>query len=208
MTVSQDLKFGIAIPQVFPDGEIDPSLISGFVARAESLGYHSCWAQEEAVPAGAGPRRRVPSVLCRRFYHTGQVGYLGAAHRAAKSHLLRQEHGLLGPLVQGQANGGCRHRYVYRHISRLRHQRQDQGQPLRRGHLADQEALDRGLGHFCGALLAVGRSVGGCQTRSGPTPSSVVRRPRRAGPEKGGPEWETAGWEPGPLPPAPSRVTS
>ena len=71
MTISQDLKFGIAIPQVFPDGEIDPSLISGFVARAESLGYHSCWVQEEVA-------RRVPvldavSLLCYAAAFTTRV---------------------------------------------------------------------------------------------------------------------------------------
>ncbi len=42
----KDLQFGIGIPQVFFDGEIDSNLISDFVVRAEALGYHSLWVAE------------------------------------------------------------------------------------------------------------------------------------------------------------------
>lgn len=38
--------FGIAIPQAFPDGRIDPDAIAAFCARAEALGVHSLWSQE------------------------------------------------------------------------------------------------------------------------------------------------------------------
>ena len=40
------MKFGISIPQVFPTGDVDPSLISDFMVKAESLGYDSAWVQE------------------------------------------------------------------------------------------------------------------------------------------------------------------
>lgn len=39
-------EFGIAIPQAFPDGRIDPDAIAAFCARAEALGFHSLWSQE------------------------------------------------------------------------------------------------------------------------------------------------------------------
>ena len=43
------MKFGIAIPQAFPSGQIDLSIISGAVKQAEALGYESCWVQERVV---------------------------------------------------------------------------------------------------------------------------------------------------------------
>ena len=41
------MQFGIAVPQVFPDDDIDPSLIAACLRRAEELGYHSVWVQED-----------------------------------------------------------------------------------------------------------------------------------------------------------------
>ena len=49
MTTRRKLSYGIAIPQVFPDGEIDTSFISHFVSKAESLGYDSLWVQEQSI---------------------------------------------------------------------------------------------------------------------------------------------------------------
>jgi len=45
------LRFGIAIPQVFPDGSIDVSLIPGHLRQAESLGYDSAWVLEQVIGA-------------------------------------------------------------------------------------------------------------------------------------------------------------
>ena len=45
------VKFGINLPQTFLTGEADLELISGFVAKAESLGYHSAWVLELAFSA-------------------------------------------------------------------------------------------------------------------------------------------------------------
>ena len=42
-------EFGIAIPQMFPDGKIDPPLIRDFVSRADALGYHSAWVQDHLL---------------------------------------------------------------------------------------------------------------------------------------------------------------
>ena len=44
-----DLQIGIALPQVFPDGAVDLGLIRNFVTRAEALGYHSAWVQEQTM---------------------------------------------------------------------------------------------------------------------------------------------------------------
>ena len=43
------VKFGIAIPQFFSDGEFDPASFRDYFARVEELGFHSAWAQEQVL---------------------------------------------------------------------------------------------------------------------------------------------------------------
>ncbi len=40
------MKFAIAIPQFYADGEFDPGAFGAYFARAEELGFDSAWAQE------------------------------------------------------------------------------------------------------------------------------------------------------------------
>ena len=44
------MKFAIAIPQFFADGEFDPAAYRSYFARAEELGFDSAWAQECTAP--------------------------------------------------------------------------------------------------------------------------------------------------------------
>ena len=48
------MKFAIAIPQFYADGEFDPAAFRAYFARAEELGYDSAWTQEQVL--GAGPQ--------------------------------------------------------------------------------------------------------------------------------------------------------
>jgi probable F420-dependent oxidoreductase len=48
------VKFAIAIPQFFADGEFDPAAYRTYFARAEELGFDSAWAQENML--GADPQ--------------------------------------------------------------------------------------------------------------------------------------------------------
>ncbi len=49
------IQFGVAIPQTFAGTTIDPARIRGFMARAETLGFHSAWVVEQILG-------RIPSV--------------------------------------------------------------------------------------------------------------------------------------------------
>ena len=49
MSNQQGVPCGIAIPQIFPDGPVDMTLIRDYVERAELLGYHSLWVQEDII---------------------------------------------------------------------------------------------------------------------------------------------------------------
>ncbi len=48
------MRFAIAIPQFYADGEFDPAAFGNYFARAEELGFHSAWAQESVL--GAKPQ--------------------------------------------------------------------------------------------------------------------------------------------------------
>ena len=47
------LQVCIALPQAFPDGKVDVDLIRHYCARAESLGYHGLWTQEQVLGSTA-----------------------------------------------------------------------------------------------------------------------------------------------------------
>jgi alkanesulfonate monooxygenase SsuD/methylene tetrahydromethanopterin reductase-like flavin-dependent oxidoreductase (luciferase family) len=46
------MKFAIAIPQFYTDGEFDPAAFRAYLERAEELGFHSAWAQEGILNPG------------------------------------------------------------------------------------------------------------------------------------------------------------
>jgi probable F420-dependent oxidoreductase len=43
------MRFAISIPQFYSDGEFDPAAFRAYFARAEELGFHSAWAQEQVL---------------------------------------------------------------------------------------------------------------------------------------------------------------
>jgi probable F420-dependent oxidoreductase len=43
------MRFAIAIPQFYADGEFDPAAFRAYLTRAEELGYHSAWVQESIL---------------------------------------------------------------------------------------------------------------------------------------------------------------
>jgi alkanesulfonate monooxygenase SsuD/methylene tetrahydromethanopterin reductase-like flavin-dependent oxidoreductase (luciferase family) len=43
------MRFAIAIPQFYADGEFDPEAFRAYLVRAEELGFHSGWAQEQTL---------------------------------------------------------------------------------------------------------------------------------------------------------------
>lgn len=47
--MTNELKIGISAPQVFLDGRVDMALVRDVAVRAEALGFHSLWVQEQIV---------------------------------------------------------------------------------------------------------------------------------------------------------------
>jgi probable F420-dependent oxidoreductase len=48
----RSVRFAIGIPQFYADGEFDPAAFRAYFARAEALGYHSAWTQEQVLVDG------------------------------------------------------------------------------------------------------------------------------------------------------------
>ena len=46
MALANQAKIGISLPQAFPDGPVQPAMVSRFAQRAEDLNYHSLWVQD------------------------------------------------------------------------------------------------------------------------------------------------------------------
>ncbi len=49
MLTRGNTRFGIAIPQMFPDGKVDMDLVSAQLKHVESLGYESVWVQDQMI---------------------------------------------------------------------------------------------------------------------------------------------------------------
>ena len=45
------IQYGVAVPQMFHEGPVDMGLVRTFADRAEELGYHSLWVQEQIIGA-------------------------------------------------------------------------------------------------------------------------------------------------------------
>ena len=43
------MRFAIAIPQFYADGEFDPAAFRAYLTRAEELGFDSAWTQEQLL---------------------------------------------------------------------------------------------------------------------------------------------------------------
>ena len=50
------MRFAIAIPQFYADGEFDPSQFRAYLARAEELGFDGAWTMEAVLSMGSGPQ--------------------------------------------------------------------------------------------------------------------------------------------------------
>jgi probable F420-dependent oxidoreductase len=77
------MKFAIAIPQFYADGEFDPGAFRGYLARAEELGFDSAWTQEGTL--GAGPQLGPIEVMtyaaaCTTRMRLGCVVFVSTLH--------------------------------------------------------------------------------------------------------------------------------
>lgn len=65
------MRFGISIPQFFADGEFDPDRLRAFVTRAERLGFHSAWTQEQVL--GIQPQLDAIQIMTMAAAYTERI---------------------------------------------------------------------------------------------------------------------------------------
>ena len=80
------VKFAIAIPQFFADGEFDPAAYRNYFARAEELGFDSAWAQENML--GSSPQLSPLEAMsyaaaCTERLRLGCVVFVSTVHSPA-----------------------------------------------------------------------------------------------------------------------------
>ena len=80
------VKFGIAIPQFYADGEFDPAAFRSYFSRAEELGFDSAWAQESTLGAAPqlGPLEAMTyAAACTQRMRLGCVVFVSTLHSPA-----------------------------------------------------------------------------------------------------------------------------
>ncbi len=77
------MKFAIAIPQFYADGEFDPEAFRAYFARAEELGFESAWTQEGMLGPGPqlGPIETMAyAAACTQRMRLGCVVFVSTLH--------------------------------------------------------------------------------------------------------------------------------
>jgi probable F420-dependent oxidoreductase len=77
------MRFAIAIPQFYADGEFDPVTFRGYLARAEELGFESAWAMEQVLGSWRqlGPTEAMTyAAACTQRLRLGCAVYVSTLH--------------------------------------------------------------------------------------------------------------------------------
>jgi probable F420-dependent oxidoreductase len=77
------MRFAIAIPQFYADGEFDPEAFRTYFRRAEELGYESAWAQEQVLGSAPqlGPVETMTyAAACTQRLRLGCVVFVSTLH--------------------------------------------------------------------------------------------------------------------------------
>jgi probable F420-dependent oxidoreductase len=77
------MRFAIAIPQFYADGEFDPAAFRAYLARAEELGFDSAWAQEQVLGVSSqfGPLEAMTyAAACTQRLRLGCVVFVSTLH--------------------------------------------------------------------------------------------------------------------------------
>jgi probable F420-dependent oxidoreductase len=77
------MKFAIAIPQFYADGEFDPTAFRAYMARAEELGFHSAWTQEatlSSAPRFSPLEAMTYAAACTERMRLGCVVFVSTLH--------------------------------------------------------------------------------------------------------------------------------
>ncbi len=111
------MRYAIAIPQFYADGTFDPAAFRAYLRRAEQLGFHSAWTQEQIYgnhPQLSPTEAMTFAAACTDTLHIGCTVYVSTVHSAphlAKS-LASLDQLSRGRLEVGVGTGGKNRPYA------------------------------------------------------------------------------------------------
>ena len=111
------MRYAIAIPQFYADGTFDPAAFRQYLQRAEALGFHSAWTQEQVYGGSAqlSPTEAMTfAAACTETLRIGCTVYVSTVHSAphlAKS-LASLDQLSRGRLEVGVGTGGKNRPYA------------------------------------------------------------------------------------------------
>jgi probable F420-dependent oxidoreductase len=79
------MRYAIAIPQFYADGTFDPAAFRAYLRRAEALGFHSAWTQEQVYgdhPQLSPTEAMTFAAACTDTLHIGCTVYVSTVHSA------------------------------------------------------------------------------------------------------------------------------
>ncbi len=100
------MRFAIAIPQFYADGEFDPAAFRAYFGRAEELGYDSAWAQEQVLGSAPqlGPVEAMTyAAACTQRLRLGCVVFVSTLHSPVQ---LAKSLSTLDQLTEGRLDIG------------------------------------------------------------------------------------------------------
>lgn len=77
------MRYAIAIPQFYADGTFDPAAFRQYLRRAEALGFHSGWTQEQVygtAPLISPTEAMTFAAACTETLHLGCTVYVSTLH--------------------------------------------------------------------------------------------------------------------------------
>ena len=174
------MKFAIAIPQFYADGEFDPATFRAYLARAEELGFESAWTQEGTLNVGPQLSPIEAMTYAAACTERMRLGCVVFVVHPAQSGSSGQEPGLARPAQPRPARRRRGHRRPGAPVRRLRRGSGPVRGPVQRGRPADEGAVDRAPGHLRRRVLAARGRADGAQAVHQAISAAVVRRGQRA----------------------------
>ena len=170
------MRFAIAIPQFYGDGEFDPAAFRAYLARVEELGFDSAWAQEHVLGQSPmlGPIETMTyAAACTEQLRLGCAVFVstlyGPVHLAKSLSTLDQLS--RGRVEVGVGTGGGTGRsppsawIPSRYVARFTE-----------GLAPDEGAVDRASRHLRRGVLAAQGRGDGAQAVPEAAPADLVRR--------------------------------
>ena len=175
------MRFAIAIPQVYPDGEFDPGAFRAYFAARRGAGLRErldagvdARHEPAAQPAGGDDATRPPAPSGCGWAASVFVSTLHSPVHLAKS-IASLDQLSRGRIEVGVGTGGPGRPFAAFGVDPARYVG-----PVHRGRRADEGAVDRAEGHLRRPVLAAGERADGAEAVPEAVPAAVVRRGQRA----------------------------